>query len=185
MSRYLCSKLDDHYTVSTAALPGLNALLQKQPPDHSLAHCISRENSIEIVRTILKDIHVQSLVQSDRAIIFQMCRFVLESESLLDQVKSDGFETDFVYGFIQAMDGEKDPRNLIICFECIRLICAKLNLGPFVEEMFEVFACYFPIDFTPVSLKFNLKENSCKQNTLKMMNLNNEKASKNFFIKVK
>ncbi len=45
--------------------------------------------------------------------------------------------------------GEKDPRNLLVCFDCIRLTCEKLSLGPFVEETFEVFACYFPIDFNP------------------------------------
>ena len=54
------------------------------------------------------------------------------------------------------MDGEKDPRNLYVCFECINLICQKLNLGPFIEETFEIFACYFPIDFTPVCLLYIL-----------------------------
>lgn len=46
-----------------------------------------------------------------------------------------------------------DPRNLMICFECLRLMCQELKLGPFVEETFEIFACYFPIDFTPVKIK--------------------------------
>lgn len=45
-----------------------------------------------------------------------------------------------------------------MCFDCIRLICHNLNLGPFVEEMFEVFACYFPIDFNPVTLNLTVTE---------------------------
>lgn len=28
---------------------------------------------------------------------------------------------------------------------------SPLSAGPFVEELFEVTSCYFPVDFTPVS----------------------------------
>lgn len=144
LSTFLFSKLDDHYTVSTAALPGLDLLL-KHPH-------ISTQKSLEIVQKILKEIHVQSLVQSDRHLIFSMLKYILASESIVSLVKQQKYDTDFVFGLIQAIDGEKDPRNLVSCFECIRLACSQLNLGPFVDETFEVFACYFPIDFTPVIL---------------------------------
>ena len=73
-------------------------------------------------------------------------------------MRKQNYDTDFVYGYIQAMDSEKDPRNLLVCFEIIRLMCQQLNLGPFVEETFEVFACYFPIDFTPVSKRKTKKK---------------------------
>jgi DNA repair/transcription protein MET18/MMS19 len=149
---YLSSKLDDHYTVSTAALPGLNQLLTQYQPagdnDDSTALKISR--SIDIIRAILKEIHVQSMVQADRYLTFSMCKFVLSSDSLVSEIKAQSYDTDFVFGFIQSMDSEKDPRNLLICFECIKLLGQRLNLGPFVDETFEVFACYFPIDFNPV-----------------------------------
>lgn len=38
-------------------------------------------------------------------------------------------ESDFVCGFIQAMDGEKDPRNLRFAFQCAHLIIKNLPLG--------------------------------------------------------
>lgn len=49
------------------------------------------------------------------------------------------------------MDAEKDPRNLVIAFTCARIVIQNFPLGVFVEEMFEVVSCYFPIDFSPVS----------------------------------
>uniref|UniRef100_A0A8C4KCZ9 MMS19 nucleotide excision repair protein n=1 Tax=Dromaius novaehollandiae TaxID=8790 RepID=A0A8C4KCZ9_DRONO len=61
-----------------------------------------------------------------------------------------GLGADFTFGFIQVMDGEKDPRNLLVAFQIVRdLIVKNYALGPFVEELFEVTSCYFPIDFTP------------------------------------
>uniref|UniRef100_A0A674I1L2 MMS19 nucleotide excision repair protein n=1 Tax=Terrapene triunguis TaxID=2587831 RepID=A0A674I1L2_9SAUR len=61
-----------------------------------------------------------------------------------------GLGADFTFGFIQVMDGEKDPRNLLVAFQIVRdLILEGYVLGPFVEELFEVTSCYFPIDFTP------------------------------------
>ncbi|PKU30403.1 hypothetical protein llap_19293 [Limosa lapponica baueri] len=61
-----------------------------------------------------------------------------------------GLGADFTFGFIQVMDGEKDPRNLLVAFQIVRdLIAKNYSLGPFVEELFEVTSCYFPIDFTP------------------------------------
>ena len=37
--------------------------------------------------------------------------------------------TDFVFGYIQCMDGEKDPRNLVIAFNCVSLIARNITLG--------------------------------------------------------
>ena len=180
LSTFLCSKLDDHYTVSTAALPGLNALLKFYSPssEANKRNCLDDTKIFDIIKSLSRDIHVQSMVQSDRLTVFTTFQFILTSKFHTDLLKSENFETDFVYGFIQSLDGEKgitsiskllfildytysdicdflkiDPRNLLVCFECIKQICQELHLGPFVEETFEVFACYFPIDFTPVNKK--------------------------------
>ncbi|XP_046560408.1 MMS19 nucleotide excision repair protein homolog isoform X2 [Haliotis rubra] len=58
-------------------------------------------------------------------------------------------EGNFVCGYIQAMDAERDPRNLVIAFQLAQTITRNFPLGVFVEEMFEVTSCYFPIDFNP------------------------------------
>ena len=58
---------------------------------------------------------------------------------------------DFTYGLLTSVDGEKDPRNLVLIFSLFPIVVKNINLGPFTEEMFEVVAAYFPIDFVPVS----------------------------------
>lgn len=45
------------------------------------------------------------------------------------------------------MEGEKDPRNLLICFQISRLIVDHLDFKEFAEDLFEVNFCYFPITF--------------------------------------
>lgn len=58
---------------------------------------------------------------------------------------------DFVYGFISSMDGERDPRILFYLFEFVPKFLKTFPLGHLTDEMFEVIACYFPIDFNPMS----------------------------------
>lgn len=99
--------------MSIPSLPALEHLLHKQEILDTKTSFITKEKSILIIKSILKDIHVQSMVQNDRMIVFNMCQFVLNCDPLVTQIIEEKYSTDFVYGFIQAMDGEKDPRNLL------------------------------------------------------------------------
>lgn len=56
---------------------------------------------------------------------------------------------DFMYGLINSIDGERDPRNLDFIFTFMPDLIKHFSLLHLAEEMFEIFACYFPIDFTP------------------------------------
>ncbi|KAJ3102499.1 hypothetical protein HDU97_000458 [Phlyctochytrium planicorne] len=70
----------------------------------------------------------------------------------------------FISGFIQAMDGEKDPRNLLVAFDCARLVVLKLNTTSAVNDLFEILFCYFPITFrAPVDDPFGVSPESLKK----------------------
>lgn len=57
---------------------------------------------------------------------------------------------------INAIEGERDPRNLIIIFTFIPKLLKLFKLDGLKEEMFDVLACYFPIDFNPSASDLNL-----------------------------
>lgn len=56
---------------------------------------------------------------------------------------------DLILGILTAIEGERDPRNLLFLFKFMPDFIRKFPLYTFCDEMFEVFACYFPIDFHP------------------------------------
>lgn len=56
---------------------------------------------------------------------------------------------DYIYGIINSIDGERDPRNLDFIFNFMPDFISTYSLLHLSEEMFEIFACYFPIDFNP------------------------------------
>ncbi|XP_076059030.1 MMS19 nucleotide excision repair protein isoform X2 [Oratosquilla oratoria] len=106
---------------------------------------ISGDDVINLVRGLFREIHCQSQVMSDRRNIYTFLKHCVISRGS----DTEKMGADFVFGFISAMDGEKDPRNLMLLFTMVPVIVKIFNLGPFTEEMFEVVAAYFPIDFMP------------------------------------
>ncbi|XP_045147478.1 MMS19 nucleotide excision repair protein homolog isoform X3 [Echinops telfairi] len=132
------NRLKDHHLVVPPVLQGLRAL--------SLCVALPPGLAVSVLKAIFQEVHVQSLPQVDRHTIYSIITNFMQTRE--EELK--GLGADFTFGFIQVMDGEKDPRNLLVAFSIAHdLISKDYSLGPFVEELFEVTSCYFPIDFTP------------------------------------
>ncbi|XP_028332760.1 MMS19 nucleotide excision repair protein homolog [Gouania willdenowi] len=132
------NRLKDHYVIIPAVLQGLKALTKCTvlPPG----------SAVSMLRSLFQDVHVQSLMLAERACVYNMLINLMESR----EVELKGLGADFVFGFVQSMDGERDPRNLLLAFQIAKnLIRRGYNQGKFTEELFEVTSCYFPIDFSP------------------------------------
>ncbi|KAH0623837.1 hypothetical protein JD844_006991 [Phrynosoma platyrhinos] len=135
------NRLKDHHLVIPSVLHGLKAL--------SMCELLAPGLAVSVLKAIFQEVHVQSLLQLDRHTVYSIITNFMSSREI--ELKSLG--ADFTFGFIQVMDGEKDPRNLLIAFQIVRDIIVKgYALGPFAEELFEVTSCYFPIDFNPFLL---------------------------------
>lgn len=50
---------------------------------------------------------------------------VLHLLTLILSAELKGLGANFTFGFIQVMDGEKDPRNLLVAFQIVRDLIAK------------------------------------------------------------
>lgn len=132
------NRLKDHYVVTPPVLRGLKALTKctALPPG----------SAVSMLRALFQDVHVQSLMLAERGCVYTMLINLMESR----EAELKGLGADFVFGFVQSMDGERDPRNLLLAFQAARNIIQRgYDLGKFTEELFEVTSCYFPIDFTP------------------------------------
>jgi len=137
---FLLQRLQDHHLIAPAALLGLRAL------SSSSRLSLIPSAAVILLQAIFQHVDVQSLAQIDRFSVYVIFRNLLANH--LVEIKTR-LGPNFVQGFIQCMDGEKDPRNLVVCFQLSEKISQTFPLGAFAEEMFEVVACYFPIDFTP------------------------------------
>ncbi|XP_066457176.1 MMS19 nucleotide excision repair protein homolog [Eleutherodactylus coqui] len=132
------NRLKDHHVITPYVLQGLKAL--------SMSVVFPPGLAVSVLKSIFQEVHVQSLMQLDRHTVYMIITNFMNNRE--QELKSLG--ADFTFGFIQVMDGEKDPRNLLVAFQIVQNIITKnYSLGPFVEELFEVTSCYFPIDFNP------------------------------------
>ncbi|XP_037079500.1 MMS19 nucleotide excision repair protein homolog [Pollicipes pollicipes] len=137
IAAFFCDRVRDHFSVVPAALAGVGAVVR-------LRH-LPAEPLCRLVQSLYKEVHAQSLVLAERRCVFAALRHVLEARA--DDVRVLG--ADLVLGCVQSMEGEKDPRNLLTVFAAVRLLVAAVPLEPLAEELFEMLACYFPVDFTP------------------------------------
>ena len=104
----------------------------------------------DLLSTLLRDVHTQSLAASDRLLVLECLTAAAETHPAAVQA----LERRALDGCIAAVDGEKDPRCLGLAF---RLWPRLASLFPpdgaamraCAEEMHDVLACYFPLVFNP------------------------------------
>ncbi|KAJ3283186.1 mms19 nucleotide excision repair [Borealophlyctis nickersoniae] len=133
---FFLERLEDQPSVGEA-LKGMRALLE--------AGVLSNSDALRIPTAIFTELAVQTFQQTVRHSVFVMLDYLLDRN--LAGVKSLG--PDFVSGYIQTMDGEKDPRNLLLAFRGVKKIVDNLDYEKYTEDLFEVTFCYFPITFRP------------------------------------
>ena len=137
ISAFYCDRMKDHHSIAPQVISGLLAVIKMKN--------LSRASPVMILQQLFANIPCQSQVRGDRANIFSIIQYL--SDNFQPELTAMG--VDFVYGVVQACEGERDPRNLVFLFEFLPRFISNFPLRHLTEEMFEVFSCYFPIDFHP------------------------------------
>ncbi|KAH9257780.1 hypothetical protein BASA81_003798 [Batrachochytrium salamandrivorans] len=129
-----------------ACLRGIRALLLRKSVDKTELFAQNKLKFGNIALAVLTDHDVTELVQTLRALVFEIC-LVLATDF---RNVAFGGENWFGLGFQSAMEGERDPRCLLVC---LRVLGAILVEAPpswsVVEDAFELINVYFPITFQP------------------------------------
>ena len=133
---FYVSRLDDQLSVDQV-LKGIYSLLNRGT--------ISRTDQLKIPLGIFTELDVQAFPQNTRYTCFQIFEYLL----LNNIAGLQKISKDFISGFVTTMDGEKDPRNLLLLFKIVKLITLELDISNNITDLFEVVFCYFPITFRP------------------------------------
>lgn len=117
-----------------------------------------------LVNALLKGIsspilHLPSYNQRTRAAVLKIYQqFTMQKQLLLNKVSHPII---FIQSVLSAIEGEKDPRNLLLCFDLTYfMLSSYMNpnsafykemtseiLDQLAESFFDEIACYFPINF--------------------------------------
>ncbi|KAJ2783420.1 hypothetical protein GGI15_002596 [Coemansia interrupta] len=132
--QFFCARLSDA-TCVPYVLTAINALVRLP--------AFSSQYSIDVLNALFKEVHVQSFQYSTRSTAYQLLELVIQNHP--ESAKQMG--DDFVLGFAQMLDGEKDPRSLSVAFQLVPKIAALVDIKNNAEDIFDVIFCYFPITF--------------------------------------
>lgn len=129
-----------------ACLRGIRALLSRKSADKAELFSQDRLKFGSIALAVLTDHEVAELMQTLRALVFEIC-LVLATEF---RDVAFGGENWFGQGFQSAMEGERDPRCLLVCLKVLGAILVEAPPSwSVVEDAFELINVYFPITFQP------------------------------------
>ncbi|KAI8045266.1 hypothetical protein M5D96_001446 [Drosophila gunungcola] len=137
LSTFYMDRLRDHHNVMPAIIDGIDALVHMKALPRALVP--------QILQSFFEHTTCQSQTRGDRTKLFNIFKYL--TINFKEELQT--MAGDFVYGLINSIDGERDPRNLDIIFSFMPEFLSKYPLLHLAEEMFEIFACYFPLDFNP------------------------------------
>ncbi|KAI9921212.1 hypothetical protein PsorP6_002384 [Peronosclerospora sorghi] len=164
------------FTDRLADFPSVSACLRALVAleTHHTAQISSPRTTVELIVKLGSTLHIPQLGQAMRKMFFDLIQLALAQSTVVElllisisNVKKDGlipsvddteqhfdFDRQFVQTFLNAMEGEKDPRNLLLCMQVARTLLSKLEPvfsqnGTLLQQYFDIVSCYFPIIFTP------------------------------------
>ncbi|ORX37979.1 Dos2-interacting transcription regulator of RNA-Pol-II-domain-containing protein [Kockovaella imperatae] len=136
LTNFYTSKLDEF----DALVPTLETLivLSKLPT-------FDDETAITVYKAISEQLNMKAYVQAVRHAVYS----VLDSLIALHRKALKNLGAEFLENYVKLVDGEKDPRNLMMLFAMDRVILLEFDVEPMIEEFFDITFCYFPISFRP------------------------------------
>ncbi|KAJ7522223.1 hypothetical protein O6H91_18G002200 [Diphasiastrum complanatum] len=145
MAIFFADRLADWHGLQGALLGSL-ALLKRSKS----VGAVSEDDAVRFVKSALENLHVQALTQQDRILCLELLESLLGTYAAA--VSSLG--SDLVYGVCAAIEGETDPRCLLISFHIVELLAHMFPSpeGPVAdcaEDLFDIISRYFPVSFTP------------------------------------
>jgi DNA repair/transcription protein MET18/MMS19 len=119
---------------------GLSALLLRW------GHALKSDAVEAMLVTLFAEVFVQGLDQPTRHSVFRLLELVVTKAP----AAAASLNHDFVFGYLQMIDGERDPRNLLLIFSLTPRVLAQVpGWERLAEELFDVSACYYPINYKP------------------------------------
>ncbi|KAK6754078.1 hypothetical protein RB195_013218 [Necator americanus] len=107
-----------------------------------------------LVQIMFTDGNVQGWDTENRLLQYEVLQWLLLHR--LEELASLG--SNFVLTFIRTVGGERHPRCLPVVFRMFVVVAQSFPMGPLVEDLFEVVACYFPIEYKASSSSTITKE---------------------------
>lgn len=110
---------------------------------------ISTADIDTILKALIDQYRSSSYLAPVRYFAFKIMENIYE-RYVVQLKKNEALADTFVTAFLHIVNGEKDPRNLLISFRLNMQISSTLgNVAKFKEELFDTLFCYFPITFKP------------------------------------
>lgn len=136
ISKFYADRLRDNHRVIPYVLEGYLSII--------LMENYNIEDAREFLNIMFSEVPCQSQVRQDRYNIYSILSSLIDRNPQYDKTVVQ----DFAYEVILAIEGERDPRNLLFVF---KFLDRYLNLIPLNlrSNFFEILSCYFPIDFHP------------------------------------
>ncbi|GER52104.1 MMS19 nucleotide excision repair protein-like protein [Striga asiatica] len=117
------------------ALVGCLALLRRKTD----VGIVTNHDVLEVTRSFLENLRLQSMAQYERKLSLQVIECLLDrySDALVD------LGDNLLYGFCEAIDGERDPECLLLIFRMVERLAQlyPANLEDYAEELFGILVC--------------------------------------------
>ncbi|KJF60954.1 DNA repair/transcription protein, variant [Coccidioides immitis RS] len=131
LATFYCERIEDE-----GAIAGLKSLQSLNRLDKNIAQLIARG-------LFQHGSNLQKRSQSQRFQFLQLLNeLMLGHREALRDMKDES-----LVGMVKLMDGERDPRNLMLVFSILRVVMVEWDISGHAETLFDSVYRYFPVTF--------------------------------------